>query len=238
MINNLKYAIMAIVFIGLAKVLQVTLFDADKYKKNKDDSFTKTAPVKAKSKKEKDKKKETPITIPAKDEKQTSSSEQQSKKDDDQQKAESQSQPKEQSTSTSTDNGGATLSDLTNGYLALKLAELPPGHLREDVVIRYYKHEKDGSKVEQLKDLGYYIHVREATETAGLGSNVLYYGDQVASEDIQLVAYTLLNKGIPLKSIQKTRFEWKSNAMEIGTDTLLLDKPNLTRKQVQEFIRN
>ncbi|MEP5104116.1 MAG: hypothetical protein ABJQ84_05825, partial [Ekhidna sp.] len=63
------------------------------------------------------------------------------------------------------------------------------------------------------------------------------YGGDVNIEDIQIVAFTLLANGLPIKSIERSQFEWKSNAIEIGTDTLLLDAANLTNQEIANFIK-
>ncbi|MFK7952086.1 MAG: hypothetical protein AB8B73_04515 [Ekhidna sp.] len=128
-----------------------------------------------------------------------------------------------------------TLDDLKENYISIKNAALEEGRSREDVVIRYYKHEKDGDKVYALKDLKYYLHEKPATETKGLGSNVIYYGDEVNKEDIQVVAFILLENGIPLKSIERSKYDWKSNSIEIGTDSLLIEQNNLTKKDIRDL---
>ncbi|MEM9895932.1 MAG: hypothetical protein AAF789_06145 [Bacteroidota bacterium] len=133
--------------------------------------------------------------------------------------------------------GKTLLEDLKKEYLAEKIALLQEDRFREDVVIRYYRHKKDGQMVDELRDLKYYIHEREATETRGLGSNIIYYGNDVNLEDIQLIALTLLENGIPIKSIQETRYEWKANAIEIGTETELLDAEPLTPLDIQIFTK-
>lgn len=136
---------------------------------------------------------------------------------------------------TKTTSAYPTLADLKKNYLSIKNASLQEGRSREDVVIRYYKHEMDQNKVYSLRKLRYYIHEKPATETKGMGSNVIYYGNQVNQEDIQIVAYTLLENGIPLKSIERSKFDWKSNAIEIGTDSLLIGKANLSKEMVRDF---
>ena len=127
------------------------------------------------------------------------------------------------------------LNELKESYLDPILEQLPPDGLRKDIFIRYYRHNKDGIGVYKLEEMGYYMHQKPATETAGLGSNIIYYGDDVPLEDIQIVALTLLKEGIPLKSIEHTTFEWKSSAIEIGTDTYIQDQPNLTLGQILDF---
>ena len=127
------------------------------------------------------------------------------------------------------------LQNLVDSYLSPILEQLPPDGLRKDIFIRYYRHNKDGIGVYKLEEMGYYIHQKPATETAGLGSNIIYYGDDVPLEDIQIVALTLLKEGIPLKSIQHTKFEWKSSAIEIGTDINLIDVPDITNQEISDF---
>ncbi len=237
------YAFVAIVFIGIIKLLQVTAFDVEQYNKNKKLSFAKpedttSVPYKKESQEadtlENDEK--TSENIPdsveevAKEAQEENNGEeiQDTTVDTDNDTFES---PDAQAQSKSY----GSLSDLKNLYLAPKIANLPPGQLREDVIIRYYRHDQDGEKVYVLKELGYYIHEKEANETAGLGSNVMYYGDEVNIEDIQIVAFTLLEKGLPIKAIEPTQFSWKSNSIEIGTDTLLLNDVNLSQSDIQNF---
>lgn len=238
------YALMALAFIGLVKLLQITVFDVEKYDKNKKLSFAKpeyTEEVPYKKESEEDK---NLLANP------TSLVETESLNADDEESFQTEQEessgndtPIEESSSfeqTQLENNGsvsASFSDLKNVYLAPKIASLPPGQLREDVVIRYYRHEQDGDKVYTLKGLGYYIHEKEANETAGLGSNVIYYGNDVNQEDIQLVAYSLLESGLPIKAILPTQFSWKSNSLEIGTDTLLVENSTLSQTDIQRFTK-
>ncbi|MEP1035590.1 hypothetical protein [Ekhidna sp.] len=241
------YAIVAIVFIGMIKLLQVTTFDVEQYNKNKKLSFSKPEskaeiPYKKGTEEMNDKeilkdadtlvkKEETPLLSVESGE---SEQPEQAEATDDFAKNVEESTfetPKVDATKESY----ANLSDLKNRYLAPKIANLPPGQLREDVVIRYYRHDQDGEKVYILKELGYYIHEKEANETVGLGSNVVYYGSDVSIEDVQIVAYTLLEKGLPIKALIPSQFSWKSNSIEIGTDTLLLDNTILSMADIKNF---
>ena len=239
------YAIVAIVFVGIIKLLQVTAFDVEQYNKNKENSFAKTE-IKAKPPIKKEKAQsakpseqqeasENPTNTPI----EVENTEAATNPTDETEEDTTPDTPPvtdtsfEDATEVATSYNGLT--DLKNRYLAPLIANLPQGQLREDVVIRYYKHEQDGERVYSLRDLGYYIHEKEASETAGLGSNVLYYGEDVNTEDIQIVAYTLLANGLPLKAIVPTQFSWKSNSIEIGTDTLLINGVNLSESAIQEF---
>ncbi len=199
MIKSLRYPILALFFVILLKLIQVTAFDAKKYANTKDD-------LKEVFSKKTKKSKELPKQEIAKTD-----------------------------TSKKVKAKNLFLDELKENYLKPIQDELPPDGLRKDIFIRYYRHNKDGIGVYKLEEIGYYMHQKPATETAGLGSNIIYYGDNVPLQDIQIVTLTLLVEGIPIKSIEHTKFEWKSNAIEIGTDTSLLDKPVLTEEEIQDF---
>lgn len=221
MMKQVKYALMALCLIGGLKLIQ-TLFIDQEYRKRK--PLFQEKIVKESSEKEEqgftDLDSEEEIDPGTEDE-------QDAKEEPISIVSEVEEQPNT--------NTYPTLDDLKSNYLSIKNASLQDGRSREDVVIRYYKHEKDESKVYALKKLRYYIHEKPATETKGLGSNVIYYGDQVKVEDIQIVAFTLLENGIPLKSIERSKFDWKSNAIEIGTDSVLIGTANLSKSDIQNF---
>ncbi|WP_462247227.1 hypothetical protein [Ekhidna sp.] len=244
------YAIMALVFIGIIKLIQVTAFDVEQYKKSKESSF---ANYGTEISEPEWKKKGTDLNEPSAEESKIDSNPSDSistkespssiqdfevAKEEESSSDESFQSPdpvEEKPTNQPVTYSG--LDDLKNNYLAPIIASLPQGQLREDVVIRYYKHQKDGYKVYSLKALGYYIHEKQATETAGLGSNVLYYGDDVNNSDIQIVALTLLAEGLPIKSILPTQFSWKATSIEIGTDTLLINEEILSEADIKSFVK-
>lgn len=210
MANGVKYLIMTVVFLAMVKLLQVTVFDGkkyDAYQKEEDRKYAER--LQKKNSKEKPK----PVKLGT------------AKKNDTQNK---------ENTASEID---LALQNLKETYLSGILENLPSDGLRKDIFIRYYRHNKDGIGVYKLQEIGYYIHQKPATETAGLGSNIIYYGDEVPVEDIQIVALTLVKEGIPLKSIQHTKFEWKSSAIEIGTDIELIDAADITIKEIKEFER-
>lgn len=102
---------------------------------------------------------------------------------------------------------------------------------RTDMVIRYYKKNKDKERVYALRNLGFYIHERPAEkEFEDYFSNAIFYGDSVKREDLFLIAYTLLENGVKLQSMTLSKYHdaWKAHSVEIGTDTTMLNKPSLT----------
>ncbi|MEP2026479.1 MAG: hypothetical protein ABJH98_18620 [Reichenbachiella sp.] len=108
---------------------------------------------------------------------------------------------------------------------------------RTDVVIRYYKKEKDKDRVYQLRNLGFYIHERPAEDDFDdFASNAIFYGDSIKREDLILIAYNMMQNGINLQSLKLSKFHdaWKANSVEIGTDTTALDKKPFTLAVLRE----
>lgn len=118
------------------------------------------------------------------------------------------------------------------------LNKIPETENRTDIVLRYYPHEADNGKVELLSKYKFYIHERPVIEAyKNLPSNSIYFGDQVRTEDIQLIAYILVKEGLPIKQIIPSKFHdgWKSNAIEIGTDLQVDDLPILSPEKIMAF---
>lgn len=117
--------------------------------------------------------------------------------------------------------------DLIESYDARRVSE-NESESRADVVIRYYKKNKDKDRVYKLRDLGFYIHERPAESDFDVyESNAIFYGDSVKREDLMLIAYKLIDNGLTLQSITLSKFHdaWKAHSVEIGTDTTALMDP-------------
>lgn len=128
--------------------------------------------------------------------------------------------------------------ELLKSYEQDVLANLPAHKSRNDITIRYYHHAPDGSSAYSLQRLGYYIHERPVEPGyEAFQSNAIFYGDSVAIEDVQIVAYTLLEEGLPIKTIKKSRFssDWKARSIEIGADSTLVSKPTLSLEDVKNL---
>ncbi|RED93645.1 hypothetical protein [Marinoscillum furvescens] len=128
--------------------------------------------------------------------------------------------------------------NLKETYLKEKLDKLPTNQARTDIVIRYYHHAPDGESAYQLQNLRYYIHERPVDpEYANHQSNAVFYGDSIQIEDIQLVTYTLLKAGLPIKTIKPSKFasSWKAKSIEIGTDTTLTNQPTLSLQEIKNL---
>lgn len=222
MLKNLKYAIMALAFIVIVKIITGSVFDKSKYTKLRKTPYVSTPKKQAEEPKNASVSETIPLESSYEEEKSTPPP-----------VLEREAEVEEETPPV--DVNMQSITELKNGYLAPIISKIPSGQLREDVVVRYYRHEEDGEKVYTLKELGYYIHEKEAKETAGLGSNVLYYGRDVPVEDIRIIAYTLLESGVPLKSIRPTRFNWKSASVEIGTDPDIANAASLMKNDVLTF---
>lgn len=139
--------------------------------------------------------------------------------------------PKENNSTSNEEKTDETyFSDLVGNYKKEILTKLDRPESRTDVVVRYYTKEKDKKRVYVLRKYGFYIHERRPAEAfSNYASNALYYGDDVSNEDIQLVAYLLMQSGIELKKIvpSKLHDDWKANAIEIGTDSLAANLSSL-----------
>ena len=121
-------------------------------------------------------------------------------------------------------------SKLMKNYESAVVQKLERPEARHDIVVRYYVKPKDGKKVFALRKYGFYIHQRPSDKVFSQSeTNTLYYGDEVRNEDIQLVAYILMNEGVMLKQIVRSSLhdDWKSNSIEIGTDSLVSSLPTL-----------
>lgn len=127
---------------------------------------------------------------------------------------------------------------LKKKYQSGVLDSLPTHRPRKDIIIRYYHHKPDGNSAYALEKLRYYIHERPVDPAfASFQSNAIFYGDDVSIDDIQLVAYTLLSEGLPIKIIKLSLFHntWKSSSIEIGTDTTLLNTPTLSLEDIKNL---
>lgn len=130
----------------------------------------------------------------------------------------------------------AYFTDLIQGY---KTNVLSQRKYRNDVVVRYYKHEPDGDNANILVDYGFYLHVRPVAEDRFKiqNSNVIYYGHEFPERDLKLIAYLLVKNGIPIKRIQafKNFDGWKKKSIEIGGSASLDKMKTLTLSDIRSF---
>lgn len=135
-------------------------------------------------------------------------------------------------------NSSSYFDDLMSDYRQNVVSKLGKNKARTDIVIRYYHHEPDGNSAYVLGNLGYYIHEREvAPEYLNYQSNAIFYGDSVSLQDIQIVSYTLITNGLPIKIIKPSKFHdsWKAHSIEIGTDTTAVHQPTIQLNAIQHM---
>jgi hypothetical protein len=133
---------------------------------------------------------------------------------------------------------GNYFENLLQNYKKDYLSDLGNGKARTDIIIRYYRHAPDGNSAYALESLGFYIHERPVDPRfSDFQSNAIFYGDSVRLEDIQIVGYTLLKEGLPIKLINPSKFSdsWKARSIEIGTDTTLLGESTLSLSALQSL---
>lgn len=127
--------------------------------------------------------------------------------------------------------------NLSESYQAKRTNDKRSRSSRTDLVIRYYKKQKDGDEVYKLRDLGFYIHERPAEQDFDdYASNAIFYGDSVKKEDLMMIAYQLIDNGLKLQSITLSKFHdtWKAHSVEIGTDTTALNQPIFSSASLRE----
>ena len=127
---------------------------------------------------------------------------------------------------------------LIENYRNTTLAKVPDTENRTDLVVRYYPHDSDEGRVKILGDYGFYLHERSVdNDNAEYQSNSIFYGDNIKSEDIHLIAYLLIQNNVPIKQIVPSKFHdgWKANSIEIGADISIVNQPVLTLTEVQSF---
>ena len=127
---------------------------------------------------------------------------------------------------------------LLDNYKNSIINKLRPNQLRSDVLIQYYNRKDDTKQPMTLTQLGFEIHNKYTNNSKEI-ANVLRFGEDVTLEDIQMVAYVLINQGIPLRQIVPSSYhsDWKPYAIEIGVDALFEKLPVLTFRKVRNFER-
>lgn len=111
---------------------------------------------------------------------------------------------------------------------------------RNDVVVRYYRHQSDSTRADVLVPYGFYLHVRPIVSTEqyeNYDTNIIYYGKDFPERDIKLITYLLVQNGIGIKAIRPFKLAdgWKHNSIEIGTNVKLVNQPILTLAQIRSF---
>jgi hypothetical protein len=147
------------------------------------------------------------------------------------------SEVEHKTTQTSTLSSEEYFSALLDDYKNSVLSQIPATTNRKDILVRYYRRVKDENKVNILTKYRYYIHERPIEDSISFQSNTISYGDNISSKDLQIIAYLLLDQGLPIKQIIPSRYHdgWKSNAVEISHDPEVRSEPALTLSEIRRF---
>lgn len=122
-------------------------------------------------------------------------------------------------------------------YYETKVRGVKPAS-RTDVVIRYYKKPLDGDNVYALQQSGFYIHERTSKEEVQqYATNAIFYGADVSLEDVKMVAFMLLRKGIKIQEIAPYTLsnDWKARSIELATDITKLDAPEYGLAEIRNL---
>jgi hypothetical protein len=139
--------------------------------------------------------------------------------------------------STLTISDEAFFKNLLTEYQTEILNSIPPTTNRKDILIRYYQRVNDNNRINVLEENRFYVHVRPISDSLESESNAIFFGDNVSTNDIQIIAYLLIKEGMPIKSIQPSKFHdgWKANSVEIGHDVSLRSRNRMTLAEVRSF---
>lgn len=107
---------------------------------------------------------------------------------------------------------------------------------RNAVTIQYFSNDQAGYKDigSQLRKLGF--NVTQKGSKLDRPINSIWFGEGVHIDDIKLIATTLLNANVGLKSIRplKNPSGVRANLVQIGSDASKVDSPSLTAQQISE----
>jgi hypothetical protein len=78
----------------------------------------------------------------------------------------------------------------------------------------------------KLNEYRMFLHLRPVTDDEHI-ANSITFGDSITTSDLQLVAYTLIDQGLPIQNIAPSKYHdnWKAHSIEIGVDTTVFDRP-------------
>lgn len=108
----------------------------------------------------------------------------------------------------------------------------------DSTVVRYYKRTNDDPIISSIiKEMGFYLNVRPLVSDNGMHKvNVIYYGDSVKVEEVELLSYQLLKSDNEFKNILNFKlpkdYKWKINAIELGYNAKYDTLPSLTEKDI------
>jgi len=105
---------------------------------------------------------------------------------------------------------------------------------RGAVTVQYFAKDIEGQKVESaLKELGFRLEVRPAILETTF-TNAIWFGPNVKTEDVKLVAYTLIRAGVEIRDIRPfLRSSGRELLIQVGGLKDAADKSVWTWERIQ-----
>lgn len=113
---------------------------------------------------------------------------------------------------------------------------------RNKITIQYFPKDVDKDRVEiALKELGFRL-AEGSTRVPNIATNAIWFGTNVKTEDVKLVAYTLIRAGIRIKIIRPFRnpHGYRASLVQVGADAVYVNSKSLTVEQIKlinRFVR-
>ena len=143
------------------------------------------------------------------------------------------------------ENGNYTRPEISSEYVLGLIEEYKANVLskrkyRNDVVVRYYRHEKDGDKATFLVEYGFYLHerpIKNQKRYKEKTTNVIYFGHEFPESDLKFITTMLLENGMKIKRLEpfKDYDGWKRKAIEIGYSTRFEKLDVMSVEDVRDF---
>lgn len=104
---------------------------------------------------------------------------------------------------------------------------------QKDITVQYFPKNVDGDKViKAIEELGYKVEIGN-TQIRDVETNAIWFGSNVKTDDVKLVALTLVRAGVKIKVIRPFRSSGqRNNLIQIGADALYENKNSLTVNEI------
>jgi energy-coupling factor transporter ATP-binding protein EcfA2 len=105
---------------------------------------------------------------------------------------------------------------------------------RRSIPINYYFRAEDGKTiVGELQNRGFTVTISKSNEPTQ--TNAIWWGEGIKLKDLQLLASTLIKKGIHIRYIGKSVNNPGLRQIQIGTDNQSVELPEWTEKKVRSL---
>ncbi|HKG20893.1 MAG TPA: ATP-binding protein [Blastocatellia bacterium] len=116
-----------------------------------------------------------------------------------------------------------------------KLLEATDADHRRLITIVYFAKDSDEEAVKSsLTDLGF--HYEEGKKINPMPTNTLWFGSSLTTDEVKLIAFSLLRAGVDLKCIEAFNKTGRDNVVQVGHDPSNEGKARLTFERINEFM--